>query len=91
MVKKYIDATLTHWAATGKKVFKHSELSDLYLDLQSQRKIPKSLTLSSYVKKLIKETGLKKEKLSFPSRTEKRYLLDGYSIYELVFSLRNGA
>lgn len=91
MPKNYVNDVLANWASTKKKVFKSSELTKLHQELKQQGKISYSLTISSFIKKLVKETDLHIENLSFPNRTEKRYLLNNYSIYDLAISLRSGA
>lgn len=91
MTKKYINDVLSILEKSNQKIYKSADLSDIFSDLMDQGKLPKGLSVANFINKILDNTDLREVNLPFPNRTEKRYVLNDYSIYGLAISLRKGA
>ena len=82
---------IEYFEKDGKKIFKKSDISEIFLQYKTFWRASKNTTISNFINFLLNETILEQVNLNFPSRTEIRYTWGKVSFYDLVFSLNTNA
>lgn len=90
-IKRELPKILDYFEKSKNKIYKTSQIRNLFHMKSDEWSLPISLSLTDFIKKLLDETDLQKVQLDFPHRREIRYVWGDVSDFQLAQSLKNGS
>jgi len=90
-IKRELPEIINYFDKSKTKIYRTAQIRELFHRKSYEWSLPKSLSMTDFIEKLLDETVLQKVELDFPHRRETRYAWGEVSEFQLAQSLKNGS